>query len=65
MSNNAFGTMHKLAVHFSLIFCFAVFAPVLVQAQSSASNTGIDEDHVQMLDQYCIECHNLYFLNFQ
>jgi hypothetical protein len=58
MSNNAFGTMHKLAVHFSLIFCFAVFAPVLVQAQSSASNTGIDEDHVQMLDQYCIECHN-------
>jgi len=45
--------------HFATIARFALgvglFAPVVAQAQS----VGIDDNHVQMLDRYCSECHNL------
>jgi len=58
MSSNAPGTFLRLAWRISLAFFFVAYAPVLVQAQSSTSNSGIDDDHVQMLDQYCSECHN-------
>ncbi|MDG2175332.1 MAG: DUF1592 domain-containing protein [Gammaproteobacteria bacterium] len=52
MNSNAPGTFPRLALLISLT------CPALIQAQSSTSNAGIDEDHVQMLDQYCVECHN-------
>jgi hypothetical protein len=41
-----------------LVLLISLTCPALIQAQSSTSNAGIDEDHVQMLDQYCVECHN-------
>jgi hypothetical protein len=37
-----------------LVVALALCVPVLAQAQSA----GLDERHVQMLDQYCSDCHN-------
>lgn len=46
----------RLPFPFSKIFLFvAAFASILVQAQPSS----ISDDHVQMLDRFCSECHNL------
>ena len=48
MKTRQFATIARVALGVGLL------APVVVQAQS----VGIADNHVQMLDRYCSECHN-------